>query len=152
MCLLVGGMLTGCASEVSVPRTVPFADSVVVSQAVRDQCQLNRKVASYVKRYANAAYSDDPSIGRYVEMSISEVFALGGGSWTGPKWMTVDGTLKQDGETVASFRAKRATMGGVFAGFKGTCAMVGRTARAIGKDISVWLENPVDGARLGERW
>ena len=47
-------------------------------------------------------------------------------------------------------RAPVASGGGVFGGYKGTCAIIGRGARAIGRDISTWLGNPTDGAELGD--
>ena len=54
------------------------------------------------------------------------------------------------GKTVSRFRAKRYSTGGAFAGFKGTCSIIGRCARAVGRDIAAWLEDPKDGALLGE--
>ncbi len=41
-------------------------------------------------------------------------------------------------------------MGGLFAGFKGSCSVLGRTVKAIGKDIAEWLVNPVLDADLGD--
>jgi len=38
----------------------------------------------------------------------------------------------------------------MFAAYKGTCSIVGRCAKSIGKDISNWLENPTDDASLGD--
>jgi hypothetical protein len=64
--------------------------------------------------------------------------------------MEVTGTLMQDDQAVAAFRAKRFTTGGAFGGFKGTCSIIGRTTKAIGRDIAAWLQNPVDGAELGD--
>ncbi|MEJ2404442.1 MAG: hypothetical protein P8171_09165 [Candidatus Thiodiazotropha sp.] len=34
--------------------------------------------------------------------------------------------------------------------FKGTCSILGRCVKALGKDISEWLINPTMNARLGE--
>ncbi len=64
--------------------------------------------------------------------------------------MEVKGQLMENGQPVASFRAKRFSTGGAFAGFKGTCSIIGRCARAIAEDISIWLKNPVDGAEIGD--
>ena len=64
--------------------------------------------------------------------------------------MTVKGTLREDGKPIGNFTAERFSGGGVFGGYKGTCAIVGRCAKAIGKDISIWLQNPGKNSRLGD--
>ncbi len=138
-------------AAIGIPRVVPFAEGVDVPAAVRDECQLGEKVSSFLKQSAsNVDISDDPKQGRYLDMSITEVFASGGGAWSGPKWMTVKGTLMENDQAVASFRAKRFSTGGAFGGFKGTCSIIGRCAKTIAKDIATWLKNPVNDAELGD--
>jgi hypothetical protein len=66
------------------------------------------------------------------------------------KYSRISGALYQDGDRVAGFRAVRASMGGAFAGYKGSCSVLGRTMKALGKDIAQWLTNPDDGAELGD--
>jgi hypothetical protein len=66
------------------------------------------------------------------------------------KFTKVRGTLLQDGTKVASFKARRNSMGGAFAGFKGSCSVLGRTVEAMGEDIATWLTDPRDGASLGD--
>jgi hypothetical protein len=138
-------------STIGIPRAVPIAENVSVPQAVRDECQLGEKVSSFITEFAsNVRVSDDTKQGRYLRMAITEVTAFGGGAWSGPKWMTVTGTLVEDDKSIASFRAKRYSTGGAFGGFKGTCSIIGRCTKAIAKDIADWLKNPVDGAELGD--
>ena len=135
---------------VSIPRVVPFNENTSVPSAVREECQLGEKVSSFLARYGNVQISNIPTAGRYIDMSITEVFAPGGGAFSGPKWMEVTGVLMDDGTAVASFRAKRFSTGGAFGGFKGTCSIIGRCTKAIAKDIAEWLKNPIDGAELGD--
>lgn len=136
---------------IGIPAVVPIAENLDVSQAVRNECQLGEKVSTFLAQAAsNVAVSDDSKTGRYLRMEITEVVATGGGAWSGPKWMTVKGTLMQDDKAVASFRAKRFSTGGAFGGFKGTCAIIGRCTKAIAEDIAEWLKAPVDGAELGD--
>ena len=138
-------------SKIGIPRVVPIADNVDVSQAVRNECQLGEKVSSFLAESApNVIVSDNPKEGRYLRMEITEVVATGGGAWSGPKWMTVKGTLQENDKPIASFRAKRYSTGGAFGGFKGTCSIIGRCTKAIAEDIAEWLKNPVDGAKLGD--
>ena len=135
---------------IGIPEIVPFSETVNVPAAVRSECQLGEKVSTFLKQYARDVRFAEPGVGRYLDMSITEVHAPGGGSWSGPKWMAVSGTLTNGDEPTLSFRAKRFTTGGAFAEFKGTCSIIGRSAKAIAKDISRWLKRPVDGAALGD--
>ena len=137
---------------VGIPEVTPYAPGVHVRDAVRKQCQLGEKVSKFLKQYARnrVEFAEASESERYLEMSITEVYALGGGAHTGAKWMEVTGHLTEDGERIASFRAKRYSTGGAFAGFKGTCSIIGRCTKAIGRDIADWLRDPTDGARLGD--
>ncbi len=149
-CLVMSGVVSS-AEKIGIPADVPFDPSADVPQKVQDECNLGPKVATFVQKYnRDVQFSESPNEGQYVDMSITEVFAPGGGGWSGPKWMEVTGTLMNNGEKVASFRAKRFSTGGAFGGFKGTCSIIGRCTKALGKDIANWLKNPVDGAELGD--
>ena len=151
ICLLLLTAAGHAAETIGIPAEVPFHPDADVPDRVREQCNLGTKVAEFITRYnRDVEFSDTPGEGRYVEMSITEVFAAGGGAWSGPKWMEVTGTLMENGEKVAGFRAKRFSTGGAFGGFKGTCAIIGRCTKALGKDIGNWLKNPTDGAELGD--
>ncbi|MCP5180532.1 MAG: hypothetical protein H6993_01050 [Pseudomonadales bacterium] len=137
--------------RIGIPAEVPFHPDTTVPEKVKAECDLGGKVATFITKYnSNVVFSTEPENGQYVEMAITEAFAPGGGAWSGPKWMEVTGTLNNNGEKVASFRAKRFSTGGAFAGFKGTCSIIGRCTKALGKDIAEWLRNPVDGAELGD--
>ena len=139
------------AETIGIPQVVPIADNVDMTLAVRNECQLGEKVSSFLTEFApNVRVADDTKQGRYLRMAITEVTAFGGGAWSGPKWMTVTGTLVENDKPIASFRAKRYSTGGAFGGFKGTCSIIGRCTKAIAQDIAEWLKNPVDGARLGD--
>ena len=81
-------------AKITIPSAVPFSDSASVPQAVRDECELGEKVSSFLDRYAsNVQVSDTHSGGPYIDMAITEVYAPGGGAFSGPKWMEVTGTL-----------------------------------------------------------
>ena len=60
------------------------------------------------------------------------------------------GTLRENGKKIGNFIATRYSGGGAFGFYKGTCAIAGRCAKAIGKDIADWLKSPGVDSRLGD--
>ena len=150
--LFVAGAAIAEGGAIKVAREIPVAESSDVREAVRNECKLQTKVTMFLDKYSEQVeLVDDPSgSGDRLELTITKVNAGGGGAWSGPKSMTVKGQLFQNGKPGPTFTASRYSGGGMFAGYKGTCSIVGRCAKTIGKDISKWLENPTDGAALGD--
>jgi hypothetical protein len=141
------------AQATKVPRSIPFSSNAAVPDAVRSQCELQTKVPEFIAQSAGSSVELADGVsrkaGRVLEMEITEVHAPGGGAFSGPKWMTVNGTLYDRGKQIGSFRAKRFSSGGAFGAFKGSCAIIGRCAKAIGQDIAGWLAAPTPNALLG---
>jgi hypothetical protein len=153
-CALLLASVSGAAQAggIQVLKTIPFAEGSGAPQKVKDQCQLETKVPSFLAEYASDVELVDTlgKQGRVLELEITHVQAPGGGAFSGPKRMTVTGTLRENGAAIGNFVAERFSMGGAFAAYKGTCAIVGRCAKAIGKDISDWLQSPGKDSRLGD--
>jgi hypothetical protein len=151
--LVAGGAATAGGNGVKVLRSIPFAESSGASQKLKEECQLETRVPQFLSQYADGIELVDGelgSAGRVLKLRISHVRATGGGAFSGPKTVTVEGRLSENGKPLGSFTATRYSGGGVFGGYKGTCSIVARCAKAIGKDIAEWLRNPKDGARLGD--
>lgn len=142
------GLLTAAAAsaEVQVLKKIPYAAQTGASNAVKEECKLDTLVPE-----ALAAASSDVKLvgklggGKQLEVVIRDVHAPGGGIFSGPKWVTLKGTLKQGGKELGSFTAKRNSLSG-----SGTCGMLGRSVTAIADDIAEWLKNPSSGANLGD--
>jgi hypothetical protein len=62
----------------------------------------------------------------------------------------VKGSLNQKGKMLGDFKARRYSGGGMFCGYKGTCAILGRCVKALGKDVVEWLAQPTSRAVLGD--
>ncbi len=158
--LLLGYMvfpLSGFAGEdtVFLQRVATYAKDAAVSGAVRRECDLESKVPLFVKKYARGGveYVDNAAAvknGKVLVIKITDVIGAGGGAWSGSKSLTIRGVLKDNGKEVADFHARRISGGGAFGGFKGTCSILGRNAKALGKDVALWLRNPAPGAKLGD--
>ena len=147
------------ADTLVVPEKIAYAKKIRVRDAVRNECQLEEKTLRFIKEYAqkNGTYknivTEKPKSGTYhvLDAEIIRVIAKGGGAWSGSKSMTIKGTLKdQSGKQLGSFEAGRYSGGGAFAGYKGTCSIIGRCTKAIGKDVAQWLIDPQEDSYLGD--
>jgi hypothetical protein len=69
--------------EIGIPKVV-YAQGVQVPDAVKNECQLSEKVSECLLHDANVKVADKPNEGRYLDMSITEVFAAASGAWAGP--------------------------------------------------------------------
>jgi len=149
--LITGSQAAAEGAKVKVLRSIPFAENSGASGNVQSQCELQTKVPSFLGQYASNVELVDElgSSGRVLELTISNVQASGGGAFSGAKFLTVTGVLRENGKRIGNFTATRYSGGGAFGGFKGTCAIIGRCAKTIGRDIANWLKSPSKDARLG---
>lgn len=162
--LLVFFLLAACicvsAQDVTtlvIPSKVAFAKDCRVNDKVRKECQLEEKTLQFIKEFNRSNYSnlvtEKPASGDYhvLTAEIIQVVGAGGGAWSGAKSMKVKGTLSDSkGKVLGTFEAGRYSGGGAFGGYKGTCSIMGRCTKAIGKDIGIWLSSPTMEAYLGD--
>jgi hypothetical protein len=130
-----------------VASSIPIASSAGASEKVQQSCQLQTLVPQAVQQAgADVQLVDKPGKGgRYLELTISEVHAPGGGFFSGPKWMAVQGKLTDRGKVIGTFRAKRVTTG-----MRSTCGSLAKLSTVIGKDIAGWLAAPSSNAEIGD--
>jgi hypothetical protein len=141
----------------TVVSPVPFADKSQASNDVKNSCALDTRlpefIADYAKRGVKVVIGPDPgedATGKVLYLEIVHVLGTGGGAWSGSKSVTAEGVLKENGEVIGSFTSSRYSTGGAFGGFKGTCSILGRCIKAMGKDIAEWLKKPTMHAMLGD--
>ncbi|MDM0112782.1 hypothetical protein QTI66_11535 [Variovorax sp. J22R133] len=85
-----------------------------------------------------------------LKLEITDLLANAGGIYSGPKMVEIKGTLEQQGQAVASFKARRASF--PLIGLpRTTCNIVSRATDALAADTVAWLKQPVDGVFLGDR-
>ncbi|VAW97682.1 hypothetical protein MNBD_GAMMA23-590 [hydrothermal vent metagenome] len=138
---------------------VPFRKHISVRDAVRRECNLGGKLATHINNYAKSyhlnmmegkGHGKNMDSGRTLEIEIVDVDGAGGGAWSGAKMVAIEGELMDHGKVIGSFRAVRSSTGGAFGAYKGTCSILGRTVKALGKDVALWLQHPDLNASLGE--
>ena len=157
--LLAAALLLACGSAfagdtgVKLQAPVPYAEDNDISNAIKAECGIGQQLAEFVKQYSKVPVeltSQPGTEGRVLQLEIVDAVSMGNAFMGHQKFTKVRGTLFQDGQKVASFTGRRNSMGGAFAGFKGSCSVLGRTVEVLGKDIGGWLAAPEDGASLGD--
>ena len=108
-------LFTACASlpltslaagSITITKQAPFAQQLSVPDAVRAECNLPTRVSEFVKEYADKSYdkvalADNVSAGtpgQALSMKIVGLTGTGGGAWSGAKYVTVEGTLWENGK------------------------------------------------------
>lgn len=141
------------AETVKVARTIPFAEGSEIRESVKNECALQTKIPAFLADFSSDVELVDGDLGskgRVLKIEITAALAQGGGAFSGPKSVSISGVLTENGAVIGNFRAARYSTGGAFGGFKGTCAIVGRCAKTLGKDIATWLRNPGKDSMLGD--
>lgn len=121
--------------------------SAPIPTAVKNECGLemllgNHTVAAIGRRESSVRSVGGPEqagADKLLQLTILSVHGAGGGSWSGRKSMSVRADLKKGAATIGSTVLTRSSGGaGPFGGL-GTCAILERTAAALGKDVAGWL-------------
>lgn len=147
------------ADTLTLPRLAPWTDERDIAENIRKECELTRQLPAYIAEYAKehriaTQFADDVSpndAGRVLVVEIEEAVSRGNAFIGHQKFTRARGALYDHGKEVGNFVAQRYSMGGAFAGYKGSCSVLGRTVKAIGKDVAEWLKAPTMDARLGDQ-
>ncbi|NCT66508.1 MAG: hypothetical protein GXC76_02565 [Rhodanobacteraceae bacterium] len=146
------------AEVVKVPASVPYAEDSDVAGNIKRECPLSSQLSEFIVEFSRkkgvavetVAETQPTMPGRVLVVEIRDATSSGNAFVGHHKATSVRGALYQDGTKVASFRGRRDSMGGAFAGFKGSCSVLGRTVKALGGDIAEWLQRPTMDADLGD--
>jgi len=146
------------AGDIGIKATTPFAKVSSIRDAVKNECQLQTKLPHFVNTFASkygiaVKLKDNvskKSKGKVLVLEITGAQGGGGGAWSGTKSVQVKGELFKNGKSIGNFTANRYSGGGFFAAYKGTCSIMGRCVKTIGKDIAIWLQHPTKNAHLGD--
>ncbi|RYG10540.1 MAG: hypothetical protein EOO07_22000 [Chitinophagaceae bacterium] len=147
------------ANPVQIQSKIPFAESSKIPQNIRNECtELGSQLAKFTQEFGKSMdvkveLTDKIDIGqkgRVLYIEITDAVSMGNAFSGHQKATSAHGVLYEDGKKIAEFDARRQSMGGAFAGYKGSCSVLGRTVKTIGKDIAQWLKDPKDQATLGD--
>jgi hypothetical protein len=146
------------STSVYMRQIVPYSDAERISSAIQAECQLPQRQAELIVSQANLAgitvVRDDEaakaSKGRVLQVEIVNAVSMGHAFTGHRKQVHIKGRLLEDGKEIGNFVGVRSSMGGAFAGFKGSCAVLDRCLQTLAEDVSRWLKNPVKDSRIGE--
>ena len=136
--------------KIRILHPTPFADNSDIPDRVKKDCaDIGRELAPAVSRgnpevvMVKTEKELTAKKGRYFKVEITDVHAVGGGVWTGPKHMKVRGVLYANGKQVADVEVKRGS-----AMAFGVCQNLEKVEKVLGKDLAGWLRNPKPGDKL----
>lgn len=144
-----------------IEREATYLEGLNARATLVDQCRPHKRMPAslfYYTKKLKKQYADFsqklPRSGDYHVLSIEivDLFGLGGGTFSGGKKLVVRGTLKDNhGKLLGSFFASRVSLGNVMLlGMQGTCTILAKVNKKLGKDITKWLREPSVGALLGD--
>lgn len=156
LCFTLPALAGGGA--LSLQKTAPFEEGLAVPDAVKNECQLETKIPDFAQDFAKGGFdkidmvdsASESTPGKAVKIIITDVAGARGGVWSGPKYVSIKATLWEDGKVVGTLASRRSTSGGMYGGYKGTCSLLGRCAKTLGKDVATWLKKPSMNERIGE--
>jgi hypothetical protein len=144
--------------SVSLQAPVPFEDGNTIQRNIIDDCAIDRQLAQFVSEFATENGIEvelkdkvtQADAGSVLILEIVDAVSLGNAFIGHKKFTRIRGTLFDNGVEIASFNGGRQSSGGAFAGFKSSCSVLGRTVRALGNDVALWLKKPWKDATLGD--
>lgn len=138
------------AAKIRVAAKMDGTTGEHVPEAVQKECTAFGTVVPELLAKGNKEVSVVPDLGdkaqgRVLELKVTEVRAHGGGVYSGPKKMTIEGKLSKGGEPVGSFTARRGSMKR-----SRTCKLLVAVEKGLSKDILKWLKEPTMDAKIGK--
>ena len=137
------------AQSYNVLISVPYAADNRIANNIQTECtNLGSKLTKFLVQFAKkkgievipVAVLEPGGPGRNLVIEITDAVSRGNAFIGHRKYMEARAELFVDGVSKGEKIYHRDSMGGFGAGYKGSCSVLGRTSKALGKDFSVWLK------------
>jgi hypothetical protein len=143
---------------VYIGKTAPYTDAAMIKANIVNECDLPASQMKLLREQAQAAgvslVEDESAVaskkGRVLLVEIFNAVSQGNAFIGHGKQVVLKGKLLENGAEIGNFTATRGSMGGAFAGYKSSCAVLHRCQNALAKDILTWLKSPAKDSRIGE--
>jgi hypothetical protein len=134
---------------------VSYAKENRVAANIKNECKLVEQLSQFIVEGSGgtvAAGSGEPNTkkGSVLVVEITDSVSQGNAFMGHRKYTAIQGKLYKSGAVTGNFDASRNSMGGAFANYKGSCAVLGRTVKALASDVNGWLRSPSKDAALGD--
>jgi hypothetical protein len=141
-----------------VAKSAPFSDPATIAKNIIDECGLPEAQMKYLHEQAKelgiTVVEDEAAAAENKgRVLLLETFSAisGGNAFTGhKKQVIVKGRLLENGNEIGNFSGIRGSMGGMWGGYKGSCAVLHRCQETLAKDILNWTRSPGKDSRIGE--
>ena len=138
------------ADVVLVPSFIPYANDNTAGEDVRKECTWNTTMPRYLAKESSgrvqvAEPGLDSATDKKLMLVATHLHTAGGGGWSGPKWLVLEGKLMEKGKVLGNFEVRRQTIRGSMRG----CGTLESLSEEITDDILEWLKNPSMNAKLG---
>lgn len=145
-------------TAVTIQKSIPYAQNNAIADNIKSECDLNNKLSNFIQSASathsiNVTQKDEiakEDQGQVLIVEIVDAISSGNAFIGHNKFTKIKGELYTDGALTGSFIGTRHSGGGAFGGWKGSCAVLGRTVKALGSDVAKFLTAPGMNARLGE--
>lgn len=141
--------------EIQLSDNAPFSTPEDIASNILNECDLpNKQMTEVLGQLERVGYSTSTNIpapaknGYYLKLQIRNAVSAGNAFIGHRKFVATRATLFKNGEEMSAHTFSRDSMGGAFAGFKGSCDVLNRCAETIAKDISHWLRNQIAKAGI----
>ncbi|GBL45688.1 hypothetical protein SFMTTN_1499 [Sulfuriferula multivorans] len=136
---------------VQVSSLIPYQSDEVANETVRKECNWNTTMPLNLAKESDgrvkvAEQNLDTITGKKLVLVATHLHTLGGGGWTGPKWLVLEGKLMQGNKLLGNFEVRRQTIHGSFR----ACGTLESLSEEITEDILKWLKKPGLNAKLGD--
>ena len=134
---------------------VSYAKENRIASNIKNECKLVEQLRDFIVAGSSGAVSagegePDTRRGSALVVEITDSISQGNAFMGHRKYTAIQGKLYRAGAEAGNFDASRNSMGGAFAGYKGSCAVLGRTVKALAQDVNQWLKAPTKDAALGD--
>ena len=137
------------SAPIKIALSTPYLENANIPTNVIEKCtDLGTKLSAFTMQYAakeglslvQVPQVDFHSTGRVFVMHITHVVSRGNAFIGHQKSRSAKGELFVNGKSRGVANFTRDSMGGFGGGFKGSCSVLGRTTKALGRDLANWLK------------
>ena len=141
-----GEKVTG---PINIQTSIPYGNGAAADNVKNECTTLGSKLTNFTESFGAAngvtvnkvsKVNGTSKKGNNLVMEMTNVYS-GGNAFLGhKKSVTVVASLYKNGTLVDKVTRKRSSGGGFAGAYKGSCSVLGRTVKALGKDVALWLK------------